>query len=136
MTQTSHSRRVLVCGSREFADKKLLYNTLDEYVQREGLIGEPDEYGNFLPNGLTIINGKARGADLLSSDWAIINWVPLEEYPADWKHYGKAAGHIRNQQMLDTGIDVVIAFPVGEARGTRHMMKIAKEAGVPVIEIS
>lgn len=42
----------------------------------------------------------------------------------------KAAGHIRNKQMLDTGIDVVIAFPGG--RGTANMVKIAKEANVQV----
>lgn len=128
--------RVLVCGSRTFNDKKLLYNTLDQFCIDRGLQSEPDEYGNWLPAGLTIIEGTAKGADQLAGDWAIVNWVPLEEYPAQWDKFGRAAGPIRNQQMLDEGKpDVVIAFPVGEARGTRHMLKIAKEAGVEVIEV-
>jgi hypothetical protein len=127
--------RVLVCGSRTFNDKKLLYNTLDQFCVDRELQSEPDEYGNWLPTGIIIIEGKAKGADLLAGDWAIVNWVPLEEYPAEWDKYGRAAGPIRNQQMLDTGIDVVIAFPVGETRGTQHMMDIARKAGVEVIEI-
>jgi hypothetical protein len=61
-----------------------------------------------------------------------VNWVPVEEYKADWDTYGKSAGPIRNQKMLDTGIDYVIAFPGG--RGTEHMKKIARKAGVTVIE--
>lgn len=129
--------RVLVCGSRIFNDRNLLINTLDKFCKDRGLVTpleKRDEYGNYMPEGLTIINGKAQGADLLSSDWAVVNWVPLEEYPADWKEHGKVAGFIRNQQMLNTGIDVVIAFPRGEARGTQHMITIAAKADIEVIE--
>lgn len=85
-----------------------------------------------MPSGLTIIHGKAEGADDLADQWAVVNWVPIEEHPADWDKHGKAAGPIRNQEMLATGIDYVIAFPGG--RGTAHMKKIAEKAGVPVIE--
>jgi hypothetical protein len=83
---------------------------------------------------ITIVEGGARGADLMAKHWATLNNVPVEEYKADWDQYGKAAGPIRNKQMLDTGIDVVIAFPRGRATGTKHMMKIARETGVEVIE--
>lgn len=128
--------RVLVCGSRCFNNRNLLINTLDKFCEDRGLITPPekrDQYGNYMPEGLTIINGAAKGADVIASDWAIVNWVPLEEYPADWETYGKSAGLIRNEQMLATGIDIVIAFPRGEARGTGHMIKIATKAGVEVI---
>lgn len=125
--------RVLVCGSRIFDDRNLLYNTLYDFCEARGLKTKPDEFGNWLPTGLTIIHGKAKGADLIADDWAVVNWVPVEEYPADWNTHGKAAGFIRNQEMLNTGIDVVIAFPMGEARGTKNMMNIAKKAGVEVI---
>jgi hypothetical protein len=127
--------RVLVCGSRTFTDRDKLFNTLYDFVEERGLKSEPDNYGNWLPHGLTIIHGGAKGADLFADEWAVVNWVPFEEYKADWDTHGRAAGHIRNQQMLDTGVDVVIAFPEGEARGTRHMMKIARAKGVEVIEV-
>lgn len=94
----------------------------------------PDEHGLWMPEDITIISGCAKGADQIGIDWAVINWCKLEEYPADWKKYGKAAGSIRNKQMLEEGKpDVVIAFPGG--KGTAHMVKIAKEAGVKVIEV-
>lgn len=125
--------RILVCGGRNFHDKDLLFNVLYDLCERGGWQTEKDEYGNWLPT-VTIINGKAKGADLLSSDWAIINWCPLEEYPADWNKYGKRAGYIRNQQMLDEGKpDLVVAFPGG--KGTAMMVDIAKKAGVEVIEV-
>jgi hypothetical protein len=145
--------RVLVCGSRTFgvvandtppelleqerarakAQRDLLYNKLYELCQERKLGTEQtDEFGNWMPNGLIIIQGGAKGADAVAADWAIVNWVPQEEYKADWNKYHRAAGPIRNKQMLDTGIDLVIAFPVGEARGTNHMIGIAKKAGVEV----
>lgn len=113
--------RVLVCGSRTFNDRWHLYNILHDIWESR-------------PDLATIVEGGAKGADTLAKEWAATNDVPFEEYRADWTKYGRAAGPIRNKQMLETGIDLVVAFPRGEARGTRHMMKIAREAGVEVLE--
>lgn len=82
-----------------------------------------------------IIQGGAKGADRMARDFANANDIRCEQYDADWKAHGKAAGHIRNQQMLDEGKpDVVIAFPGGA--GTADMVKRARAAGVEVIEIA
>lgn len=54
---------------------------------------------------------------------------------ADWFRYGKRAGYLRNQKMLDENKDIslVLAFTVGyDSLGTNHMIKIAKNAGIPV----
>ena len=52
-------------------------------------------------------------------------------YPANWKKHGRAAGPIRNKQMLEEAKpDLVIAFPGGA--GTANMVKQAREAGVKV----
>lgn len=56
--------------------------------------------------------------------------LAVEVHPADWGRYGKAAGPIRNQEMLESGIDLVIALPGG--RGTADMVRRAEGAGVPV----
>lgn len=94
---------------------------------------EPDQYGNWLPD-VFVISGKARGADTLAIDWAVVNWQDYKEFPADWEKYGKSAGYIRNQQMLDEGKpDIVVAFPGGA--GTRMMVNIARKAGVEVLEV-
>lgn len=50
-----------------------------------------------------VIVGRARGADTLSKAAALFNGIAVEGYGADWDTYGRAAGPIRNQQMLDEG---------------------------------
>lgn len=113
--------RVLVCGSREFDDYGLLEDILNNTWRADG---------EFI-----IIHGCAKGADSLADKYATQYDNPVEKYPADWTKYGRKAGPIRNEQMLQEGKpDLVIAFPRGESRGTRHMMRIAREAGVTVEE--
>lgn len=70
-----------------------------------------------------------------ADEWAVVNWAQFEEYPADWKRYGMAAGPIRNRRMLKEGKpDIVIAFAGG--RGTADMVRQAKAAGVPVVKVA
>jgi hypothetical protein len=109
--------RVLVCGGRDYSDWDVFCNVLDYH--------QPDE----------IISGMARGADMLAATYARRFKIPLLEFPADWNKHGRAAGPIRNQQMLDEGRpDMVIAFPGG--RGTADMVSRAKKAGVRVVYAS
>jgi len=86
------------------------------------------------PKPTLLIEGGARGADQIAKVIAIFIGVPVQEYPADWKAYGKRAGHLRNQQMLDQNPDLVIAFhPVtGITPGTRDMVTRAQTKGTPV----
>jgi hypothetical protein len=60
----------------------------------------------------------------------------IEKYPADWDKYGPAAGPIRNRQMLDTGVDLVIAFRVEgvPSTGTDDCTAEAKRRGIEVRE--
>lgn len=121
--------RILVCGGRDFSNRDLVFKTLYEIAPKF----PPDEYGNTLPD-CTIIHGGAKGADQLADEWAVVNWTKLEVFKADWKKHGKAAGAIRNRQMLEEGKpDIVVAFPGG--KGTANMVKIAKQAGIKVLEV-
>lgn len=118
--------RILVCGGREYND----YDTVDRILRQT-----TDKIVLYTyPKEITIIQGGARGADKLGKLWANIYNVNMEEYPADWKKFGKAAGVIRNKDMLLKGKpDLVVAFPGG--KGTAHMVKIAKKNGVEVFEV-
>lgn len=79
-----------------------------------------------------IVSGCARGADTLGIEWAEANGIEVARFPADWHTHGRAAGPIRNQQMLDEGkLDLVVAFPGG--RGTADMVRRAKAAGIDLI---
>lgn len=85
-----------------------------------------------------VIEGEARGADTLARAWAHSMKIRVEPFPADWKKYGKAAGFMRNQKMLDDGRpDLVVAFWDGKSRGTEMMIELAKRMriAVKVIEI-
>ena len=72
-----------------------------------------------------IVSGKARGADTFGEQWAEENNIPIREFPADWKKFGKTAGPIRNEQMGDYA-DALVAVWDGKSKGTKHMLDYAK----------
>ena len=117
--------KILVCGGRDYDDWRKISSALEHYF---------GVYRGIPPEGQTVITGDACGADWLARAWAKYTGRDYEGYPADWKTYGKSAGPIRNQQMLDEGKpDLVLVFP-GDT-GTGDMAAKAKKAGVEVVEI-
>ena len=111
------SMRLLVCGDRDWTDFGAIKG-------RIALIGP----------GL-IIEGGARGADRLAGMAAEALGVPVHIFVADWHRHGKAAGVLRNQEMLDKGKpDLVLAFHdnIEASKGTKDMVSRAKKAGLPV----
>jgi hypothetical protein len=83
-----------------------------------------------------MINGLARGADQMAVDWADAHDIWVEGYPAQWTQQGRAAGPIRNQQMLDEGRpELVLAFHdnLDESKGTKDMVTRARKAGITVL---
>ena len=120
--------RVLVCGGRDYSNVEQLYKVLDRV---DGSWESADSTGPIS----TIISGHARGADQLAEKYANEKNIPLEIYPAQWDVYGKSAGVIRNQEMLDEALpDLVVAFPGG--KGTAHMVKIAQKANVMMLQVT
>ena len=79
-----------------------------------------------------VITGAADGADSLGIDWARDNEIDFIGIPAKWKKHGKAAGSIRNGDILQKyRPDFVIAFKGG--RGTNDMIERAWAAAVPIL---
>ena len=115
--------RILITGSRDFSDWDLMKRAL-EYTKSKSA-----------PDAL-LIHGDARGADTLAKIvWRELGMWALP-YPAEWHLYGKAAGHIRNQDMVSSGPDICLAFPVGKSTGTRDCMERARKAGIQVINVT
>lgn len=111
--------RVLACGGRDYADKDAVFDALDWIHSTEGVA--------------VLIHGAARGADMLAAIWALAREIPALPFTADWKGHGKAAGILRNAEMLERGEpDLVVAFPGG--RGTADMIRRSRAAGVRVWE--
>jgi hypothetical protein len=115
-------RRILICGDRKWSD----YEFILERVRR-------------LPPGTRIIEGGAKGADTLARRAGHACGLVVEQYNADWKRYGRAAGPIRNLEMLHDGAPTEVwAFHdrIWASKGTADMMKIARKERVPAILFS
>ncbi len=59
MTEPTQTR-LLVTGGRDFADRDLLYATLDRLHAEHNII--------------VVIHGDAKGADRLAGEWASVLW--------------------------------------------------------------
>lgn len=133
--------KLIVCGGRDYEDKMTVWSTLDRIAGCEGDTPIPT-----IP--ITIVHGDCGrvevrdgkkvvvGADWLAREWAVCNWCNDVPYPANWTLHGRAAGPIRNQQMIDENrdADMLIAFPGG--RGTADCLRRARAAGIKVVDIT
>lgn len=114
--------RILVTGSRDWPDRESVWEELNRQVRILGSIE------------VVIIHGDCpTGADRFAAEWARVQFVAEEPHPANWDTYGKAAGPVRNQQMVERGADICLAFPLVQSRGTRDCMRRARAAGIPVV---
>lgn len=114
--------RILICGDRTWND----VHTIDVYISK-------------LPKNTVIIHGACRGADTIAGERAKIHGLPVFPFPANWRKYGRKAGPIRNQNMIDNGKPcLVVAFHnnLFESKGTKDMIKRALKASIPVIILS
>ena len=113
--------RIIVCGSRNFCDQDLFDHNMDALLSS---CHNPE-----------IISGHARGADKIGELYAKTHGIPCKIFPAQWDKYGKRAGYLRNQEMLQYAIQttpVVAAFWDEQSRGTADMIRISKAAGAEV----
>lgn len=112
--------RVLVCGDRNWTNRERIAQELATL-----LIDGPVE----------VCEGEARGADRLARSACEELVIPCTPFPANWNKYGRAAGSIRNQQMLDEfQPELVIGFhdAIASSRGTKDMLNRAERAGLKV----
>ena len=95
-----------------------------------------------------LLHGGARGADRTIGRVANQLGWPVEVLPADWRRHGRAAGPIRNRELLELAISraealssaaatvsvLVVAFPggAGTASLVREARRLAAHAPVPL----
>ncbi len=110
--------RILICGDRKWRDMSVIERELKKF-----------------PADTVVIHGAAKGADTLGGFVADKLGFKVLAFPAKWNIYGRAAGPIRNQKMIDDGKpDLVLAFHenIDESKGTRDMVNRARSHGVKV----
>ena len=106
--------RILVCGGRDFKDRKSIKRVLRKF-----------------DDDTILIHGDARGADKLAGSYGRYRVWAIFSVPAQWKRYNRSAGYTRNARMLKEGVpELVIAFPGG--RGTANMVKQARKKHITV----
>lgn len=69
-----------------------------------------------------VVSGTAQGADKAGEYWAHMHGIIVKQFPADWKVYGKSAGHKRNAAMADYA-DAAIVFWDGRSKGSENMIE-------------
>ena len=118
-------KRVLICGGVSFSDEELFNKTLDEMIDKENTV---------------LVSGHAKGADTLAEKYAEKNGIEIKVFPPEWSKYQKAAGPIRNRQMLDyiseSDNPLVIAFWDGHSKGTKNTVETAEKMGIETVIVS
>lgn len=112
-------KRILVTGSREWKNREVIKHAL--------LV-------HYTPGDI-ITHGDCRGADRLAGNIAYSFGWTVEAYPADWERHGRAAGPIRNREMLkllSPPDDLALAFheDLESSKGTRDMVDILCKKGI------
>lgn len=110
-------KKIAVIGSRDFTDKEQLNVVLSQYIP------------------FILVSGGAKGADQIAEAFADSHQLEKVILQADWKRFGRGAGHKRNITIVDT-CDEVIAFWNGQSRGTKQAIDYAGTVGKPVTIIA
>lgn len=113
--------RVLITGSRDWEDEDQVFNILTALG-----LGEGD----------TLVSGACpTGADKMCEDVAEFLGADVERHPAQWNTYGKSAGFRRNQEMVDMGADVCVAFIRNGSNGASMTANAAEQAEITTLRI-
>lgn len=101
---------LLVSGCRHYRSYYQFARKMDKMIAR------------FPRDDITIIEGGARGVDYLAFLYALRRGIKSLMFEADWDGQGKAAGFIRNSEMLAVATHC-ITFWDGKSPGTKHVIE-------------
>jgi hypothetical protein len=122
---------ILVCGDRNWTGSECMEKVLTKYWNKG--------YD-------TIIEGGAKGADLMAKEIGEKIGYKIIEVKAEWNTFGKSAGPIRNKKMLNMDPDLIIAFheQIRFSKGTKNLLRLSYNdrvvqllcTGFSVVEVS
>lgn len=107
--------KLAIVGSRSFKDQNALEEAVNAFCKEHGSMP------------VQVISGGAAGADTGGELWAKRNNIPIVRMSPDWAKHGRAAGIIRNTDIVNASTHV-IAFPSHKGKGTQDTIKKAERA--------
>lgn len=112
--------KVIIAGGRNFNNFPLLRTKMDEFLVNK-----------IKTHQIVIVSGGARGADTLGEKYGKLKGFKIIRIKANWNKHGKAAGFVRNKEMLDIANGVVCCWDK-VSKGTGHLVKITKQTSTPI----
>lgn len=131
--------RILVTGSRNLNEEHAEF--VDSRIS--DVLSIQDGYHVYEPPYTIVVGDCPSGADkyaLLAYERLVSDFpempLTIEVFQADWATHGRAAGPLRNDEMVASGADICLAFLQNgeENRGTKHCIAAALQAGIRVEE--
>lgn len=113
--------KLIIAGSRDLSEE-VIYA---ELVQLK-LNDHP------MASATVIGSGRCRGPDLAGEAYADFYGIPVKSFPADWEKYGKAAGPIRNEEMVKWADGALVFIKPGGSKGSSNLIKNLKTLGKPI----
>lgn len=140
--------RILMTGSRGWTDRRSIAASLKRALK----------YLAVEPERAVLVHGGAFGADALAAQVAREMGLALEAHPAQWgihsddcpaedpgdgtcwqgmvrggRNYCKRAGFRRNKEMIDSRVDILLAFIRDDSRGATGTLDIWLKEDRPAI---
>lgn len=102
--------QVVVCGSRSYTNKDLVYELLD--------VCQPTE----------IVHGGSKGADSIAQQYAVDHNIEYTVFLPEWDVYGRGAGPVRNKMMIEySNPDCIILVFGSSGAGTNNTITLARK---------
>lgn len=108
--------KIGIVGSRGFNDLNAMIEFIFQYIMIEAIT--------------CVVSGGAIGADKLGEHFADLYNLEKEIYYPDWKNLGKAAGMIRNTDIVLNSHRVFI-FWDGKSKGTQDTIRKCIKYKIP-----
>lgn len=109
--------KIAVVGSRSIKDEKMVHAFMEECIN-----WQKDD---------VVVSGGAKGVDHFAETFADKHDLETLIFTAQWDVYGKAAGFIRNEDIIKA-CDLCICVWDGESHGAKHDIELCKKFKKPI----